>query len=148
MKDYLKQTITKLKLDPNYKEIKKKIAFSMKAHPEKFLYYYKVWELTNIDLHLVPDIEKRCFDFQLDHIIPISLGYKHGISPYIIGANTNLRMISKNENHSKGKHTTIDVKTALQSQGIVLLPAHNIVQEPPQILIVEDKKSLLYYSLE
>lgn len=45
---------------------------------------------------------KRSKDFHLDHIYSISEGFKNNIPPEIIGHWTNLRLIPKIENSSKG----------------------------------------------
>lgn len=47
-------------------------------------------------------LNKRSKDFHLDHIYSISEGFKNNIPPEIIGHWTNLRLIPKIENSSKG----------------------------------------------
>ena len=68
---------------------------------EKNEYYKKVWEITEINCKNIPDIEKRGKDFHLDHIIPISFGFRYFISEEIIGAESNLRIISHKNNFIK-----------------------------------------------
>ena len=43
---------------------------------EKKLYYQRVWELTEINCGEIQMIEKRGQEFHLDHIIPISFGFR------------------------------------------------------------------------
>lgn len=71
---------------------------------EKRNYWKKVWELTESIAHLIPGIEKgRAFKgYHIDHIIPVSHGYKHGVNPEKIAHISNLRMLPYKENMAKG----------------------------------------------
>ena len=51
-----------------------------------------------------PDALQRGNEIHLDHIYSIHTGFKNNIPPEIIGHWTNLRMLSKKENSSKGKN--------------------------------------------
>lgn len=64
-------------------------------------YYKLVWEFTEANAPNVPSIDLRGQDYHIDHIIPISYGFKTGIDPAIIGALDNLQMLSKRDNFLK-----------------------------------------------
>lgn len=72
------------------------------TNPKK-QYYKLVWELTeNNNLSALEHHEKRGFyNYHLDHIIPISYGFKKGILPSIIAHIDNLRFIPWKENMKK-----------------------------------------------
>lgn len=66
-------------------------------YKNRCLYY------TNKNKHLVPNIHLRSWDnFHLDHIVPISYGYKHNIPPSLIGSVENLQIIPRTQNLRKG----------------------------------------------
>ena len=78
-------------------------------------YYNVVRLITNRNWYenfyiINPERLQRSKDLHLDHIYSISEGFKNNIPPEIIGHWTNLRMLSKIENSSKGKtcHKTIE----------------------------------------
>lgn len=153
MKDILLQQYNLIKKESDFKTIRKSIKFSYKTDLEKFLYYYNSWKYTNSNLHTVPDIDKRSFEFQLDHIIPISLGYKYGIDPSIIGSSNNLRIIERKYNTLKNNRITDDVLNTLVSFGIDFNTIEVVDREVynnksisirPD-LSTENKNSLLYY---
>ena len=76
---------------------------------EKAKYYKQCWEETEKNAPLLDGIEKRCFKkYDIDHIVPISYGYKNNISPKLIGSLKNLRIISNDENKEKGIKLTND----------------------------------------
>lgn len=85
-----------------YPKIKKKIK-SIKDI-DKRVYYAKVWFITESQpIHLLENFDLRSFrDHHLDHIIPISYGYKNKISPEKIGDIKNLQFIPWEENYKKG----------------------------------------------
>jgi hypothetical protein len=73
----------------------------------KTQYYKRVWELTEAVAAHIPGIEKRGFnDYHIDHITPISYGYKHNIPPHEIANIDNLRMLPYKENMRKGARLT------------------------------------------
>lgn len=51
----------------------------------------------------IENLDKRGKDFHLDHIFSIKMGFCFDIKPEIIGHLTNLRIISAQENLSKGQ---------------------------------------------
>ena len=68
----------------------------------------KSWKL---EFHRInPDGLQRSKDLHLDHIYSIAEGFKNNIPPEIIGHWTNLRLLSKIDNSSKGAecHKTIE----------------------------------------
>jgi hypothetical protein len=76
---------------------------------EKSRYYCEVWRHTKQQpLHLLENYDKRgrigLSDdaYHIDHIIPISYGFKHKINPSIIGNIRNLQMLPARENTEKG----------------------------------------------
>jgi hypothetical protein len=79
-------------------------------------YYHAVRLVTNRNwyekFHLLngQGPNKRSREMHLDHVYSISEGYKNNIPPEVIGHWTNLRLISKIENSSKGPdgHKTIE----------------------------------------
>lgn len=128
MKKLVKNTkkITK-KEDPN-SEIKKIIRKICKNYPkikqkiknitnlEKKLYYALVWEVTESQpLYILENFDKRGWkNYHLDHIYPISMGFKEKIPPEKIGNIKNLRFIHFTENIDKGSKITKDSKRALK----------------------------------
>ena len=160
----MKEEINKLRVeDPNYRIITKSISFSQKQYPEKFLYYYKVWSITNTNLHHVENISQRGKHYHLDHIIPIHIGYKYDICPSIIGSSANLRILEGVKNMRKSCTITDDTIKVLKDFGIDLsvLEPKKIVKYTPvnvpkcfdDVVIPEkginisttNKSSLLYY---
>lgn len=71
------------------------------------LYKRVVLRYTEKNLHLVKDIEKRSYDFHLDHKFSISKGFKENIPPYIIGSHHNLEIISRIDNIRKNFHCSV-----------------------------------------
>lgn len=155
MKDILLKQLQVIKTDPEFKAIQKTIKFGYKKDLEKFLYYFNAWKHTNLNLNTVPNIDKRSFDFQLDHIIPISLGYKYNIDPSVIGNTNNLRIIERKYNTIKSNKVTDEVLNTLVCFGIDLsaltikdrelysiLPTKTIEELN---ISTDNKSSLLYY---
>ena len=100
--EQLKQYIRQLRTDDvNYRGIKKKISVPIGKHPGKFLYYYQVWKYTNMNMEKVNNVHLRSQEYHLDHIIPICIGYKYNLCPYVIGDHRNLRIIPSKENINK-----------------------------------------------
>lgn len=85
-----------------YPKIKKKIKNIKDI--DKRVYYTKVWFITESQpIHLLENFDLRSFrGHHLDHIIPISYGYKNKISPEKIGNIKNLQFIPWEENYKKG----------------------------------------------
>ncbi len=79
----------------------------IKLEPKKKQYYKNVWKYTKQQpIHLLENFEKRGpagIDgaYHLDHIIPISYGFKKSIAPEKIGYLYNLRFIPWRENVTK-----------------------------------------------
>ena len=78
-------------------------------------YYNNVKLITNKNWYehfhnINPNKLQRSRDLHLDHIYSISEGFKNKVPPEIIGHWTNLRLIPKKENSSKGAdcHKTLD----------------------------------------
>ena len=106
-KDELLQELSIIMNKDNYKDIRKRLKLSYKKDVEKFIYYFYVWELTESNSHLIPDMHLRGKDFHIDHIIPISAGYKFGIPYTEIGDVNNLRILSKKDNFKKNYKTDL-----------------------------------------
>lgn len=81
----------------------KKVRKSYSKDPYKDRYYKLVWEITNAqDLKSLPNSHKRGWrDYHLDHIMPISYGFKNGILPCHIGDISNLRFIPWKQTYIK-----------------------------------------------
>jgi hypothetical protein len=68
------------------------------------IYKNKVDRLTEKIAHLVPGIEKRKWrEWDLDHIIPISFGFKNNIPPENMALLSNLQVIPHQSNAKKGQ---------------------------------------------
>lgn len=101
-------------------KLKKEFANLVKEHPrvkqrvkkiknlKKKIYYANVWILTELnDLTILKNHDKRGFKkYHLDHIYPISEGFKHNIPPEVIAHIDNLRFITKETNIKKGNTVT------------------------------------------
>lgn len=117
-----------LKKDIISEEIKKKINKICKKYPkikqkikniidiDKKLYYAMVWEITESQpLYILENFDKRGWkNYHLDHIYPISMGYKEKISPEKIGNIKNLRFIYFEDNIKKGSTITSDSLRSLR----------------------------------
>ena len=111
-KDKFRYKIRKItKKHPKIKQKIKKI-----KDLEKKLYYAMVWEVTEGQkLYLLENSDKRGWkNHHLDHIYPISLGFKEKIPPEKVGNIKNLRFIPYKENLSKGSKVTNESKNALR----------------------------------
>ena len=109
-------------------EIRKKIGKIFKNHPkikqkiknikdlDKKLYYAMVWEVTESQpLHILENFDKRGWkNHHLDHIYPISMGFKEKIPPKKVGNIKNLRFIPYTENLDKGFKVTTESMNALR----------------------------------
>lgn len=97
-------------------------------HPEllpdcskkKRKYFLKCWRITERNKDLIQGIEKRKFrQFDIDHIVPVAYGYKHNISPVLIGSVDNLRILSHRENHIKSVKLTDEGRQLLSMWGVM-----------------------------
>jgi len=106
---YLIRKITK-----KYPKIKQKIK-NIKDLDKK-LYYAMVWEVTEQQpLYILENSDKRGWkNHHLDHIYPISMGYKEKIPPEKVGNIKNLRFIHYTENLDKGSKITNESRNALR----------------------------------
>jgi predicted transcriptional regulator len=109
-------------------EIKKEIRKICKKYPkikqkiknikdlEKKLYYAMVWGVTESQpLHILENFDKRGWrNHHLDHIYPISMGFKEKIPPEKVGNIKNLRFIPYTENLDKGFKVTTESMNALR----------------------------------
>jgi len=87
-------------LDEKFKETREQ-------RTEKEKYYHDVYQYTEKNWYehfyrINPTMLQRGNDIHLDHIYSIAQGFIDGIDPEIIGHWTNLRMLSKVDNSSKG----------------------------------------------
>jgi hypothetical protein len=86
-------------------------------------YYDKCWELSNINAKGLPDIKNRRWGkFDLDHIVPISYGYRNNIPIELIASKANLRVISHRENFEKNARITdesIEILTMWRESGLI-----------------------------
>jgi hypothetical protein len=84
-------------------------------------YYKSVWNITNSNSNKLPNIENRGFkSFHIDHIVPISYGYKNNINPQLIGSIDNLVLIGFKENTKKGTKLNEKAKELLKNWGILV----------------------------
>ena len=102
------------KITKKYPKIKKKIKNIKDL--DKRLYYAKVWEITEQQpLYILENSDKRGWkNYHLDHIYPISMGYKDKIPPEKMGNIKNLRFIHYTENLDKGSKITNESRNALR----------------------------------
>jgi hypothetical protein len=69
----------------------------------KSKYYALCWDVTNVNAKDAVNIEKRKYrEYDVDHIVPISYGFRHDIPYWVIGSKENLRIISNKDNFQKG----------------------------------------------
>lgn len=115
-KDYILNEIKKeiKKICKKYPKIKQKIKNIDDVY--KKLYYAMVWEVTESQpLYILENFDKRGWkNYHLDHIYPISMGYKEKIPPEKIGDIKNLRFIHFEENLKKGSTITNDSLKSLR----------------------------------
>ncbi len=128
MKKPIKNTKKTTKKDVFREEIKKEILKITKKNPkikkkiknikdlEKKLYYAIVWEVSESQpLHILENFDKRGWkNYHLDHIYPISAGFRDKIPPEKIGNIKNLRFIHYTENLDKGFKITTESMNALR----------------------------------
>lgn len=114
-------------LSENYRkiieELYPKLFRTKKKKKEKLAYYNKCWKITEKNAPLIKDIDKRKFkSYDIDHIVPISYGYKNNIPAELIGSLENLRMLPNKEN---------------------LLKNINITEESEEMLLLWKKQKLI-----
>lgn len=94
---------------------------------EYALYHHKVWEITRETYRknkekINPDDLKRgklVGEYQLDHKYSISMGFKTGVPPEIIGSLVNLEMLSTSENASKNWRCSISKEQLMESYNVL-----------------------------
>lgn len=77
-----------------------------KSNQRKIDYYKEVWYYTEKNANKLHNISLRGQEYHIDHIVPISYGFKKGIDPKKIGGIKNLRVVSKQENFRKSSRFT------------------------------------------
>ena len=112
LNDKIKREIRKI--CKKYPKIKQKIK-NIKDLDKK-LYYAMVWEVTESQpLYILENFDKRGWkSYHLDHIYPISMGFREKIPPEKIGNIKNLRFIYFEENLKKGSKITNDSVKSLK----------------------------------
>lgn len=86
-------------------------------------YAAKVREVTEEQpLHLLPDIEKRGREYHLDHVLGIMAGWQQNIHPEVVGHISNLRIIHRSENASKGGKETYTNLFNVEGPGVSRKP--------------------------
>ena len=139
---YLIEEFNKFYCLPTFKDIRKKIKVSYKKDLEKFLYYFKVWLNTEENTVNIINIENRGKDYHIDHIIPISYGYKYNINPSFIGSLDNLQLISKKENFSKNLKVTEQTKEILLKFNIDINKLKDVKRSKIFVPIKEKEKEI------
>ncbi len=88
----------------------------------KRCYYVKVWYYTlKNNLTLLENYENRSYSqYHIDHIVPISYGYKNGIPSKVIGNILNLRMLFHTENIEKSDKMTNDSLNTLEKLNLII----------------------------
>lgn len=83
----------------------------------KKIYYAKVWILTEgNDLTTLKNSSKRGFKrYHLDHIYPISAGFKNDIPPEVIGSIKNLQFIPARRNLKKRDTVTPESQKLMEA---------------------------------
>lgn len=102
-------------------EFRSRINFSYKKDVEKYVYYLKVWIATESNVSELENIHLRGKGLCLDHIIPITLGYKYNVDPQIIGCVENLQLITPIANLLKASQLTDRAKELLLKFNIELV---------------------------
>lgn len=105
-----------ISLSEENKEIVKRVYPNIINNPkkvtkkkEKANYYSKCWKITEYNAPMLKEIGKREFKkYDIDHIVPISYGYKNQLPAELIGSIENLRIISNKENLIKNNKITDD----------------------------------------
>jgi hypothetical protein len=107
----IKETLKNIYSDPNNIVVKKIIESQtgmnyddyIKSLPERDKYVREVKALTEktIRREKIKDIEKRSYEFPVDHIVSILFGFKNNIDPKLLASKENLRIITREENISK-----------------------------------------------
>jgi hypothetical protein len=125
--EFKKVTDNPKKKDPEEQKLKKELTALFKLNPylkkrvkhiknlAKKVYYAKAWFLTEKnDLTVLKNHEKRGFrKWNLDHIFPISAGFKRGIPPEIVANIKNLRFIPHKQNMKKRDEVIPEAETII-----------------------------------
>lgn len=110
---FIKEKIRKKKNEKFIKMIESSGFCTEEEYKRCFSYYRRLvgYHTRNQDLKILENFDKPrtlcgvVGGYQLDHIIPIKVGFEMGILPSIIGNINNLRFIPWKENRSKGYKT-------------------------------------------
>jgi hypothetical protein len=109
---------TKTLISKSLENVKDKIRATMESKGfwipleqlDDFAFYKRmVWIETNKNIHLIPNYDQKKRgrnksgedNYQVDHIVSITNGFKQGVDPVIIGSIANLRFIPWKENLQK-----------------------------------------------
>jgi len=84
---------------------------------KKFCYLVNVKRQTEINSIKVKGINKRNWEFQLDHIVPVSYGFENNIPVNLISSIENLQMLTRFENMMKSNKITDEAKLLLKKWG-------------------------------
>lgn len=84
---------------------------------DKFCYYIEVKRKTEINYLEIESSIKRSWENQLDHIVPISYGYKNNIPADLISSIENLQILSRIDNMLKSNRLTTKAKILLKKWG-------------------------------
>lgn len=125
--------------------IKKKVQYKYDDDIDKYLYYYRVWEYTQVNASFLKDNYKRGKEFHLDHIIPISVGFKYNIIPSIIGSFENIQIIKSELNFIKNFAITKDGEEVLSffNMNLKELPIYRIENDKIVQLIHRKTKGII-----
>lgn len=83
-------------------------------------YYAAVWKLSNENAKYVKGVEKRKWlEYDLEHIVPVSYGFKNQIDIGLIASLDNLRMMEHDANMLKRDRLTEDSIALLKKWGIM-----------------------------
>lgn len=77
-------------------------------YKERRAYYFRICRrISETNMSKIPGIEKRKNkEYDVDHIVPISYGFKHKIPVELISSAENLQVITHKENVEKSGHIT------------------------------------------
>lgn len=83
----------------------------------KLNYYTNVWIATENNCCKIENINLRGADYHVDHIVPISYGFKIGIPEGLIGSKLNLNIKHRDHNMKKAAGLTDKAKELLTKWG-------------------------------
>ena len=90
---------------------RRKIKVSFKKDVRKYIYYLKVWLITEQNAPQLKDNHMRGKVYCLNHITPVSHGYENNIDPSIIGGLHNIRIIKHKDNLIKNRKIIKNINT-------------------------------------